>query len=299
MTTGTSPSTDAGYQRSLEVHRQIEALYPHIEQATAYFRGVMPVDSALPRPPETISGVTLDPLVCALAIKAATTKRALLAVCELGDGDNALALARVLLENACLLEWLIRGDGRRRLEAYAMFISVQAERVVQTVHRHHDRFIASGAESEPKSDPFHRGVWKYVFGDKRSYRPTWELDRATGKVEPVTVHDVFKEIAGGQPSFEHDVLYGAIGSDVVHSGPYSLSRILALMGEQQTFVLKPMPAVEACTIALASSNTAMFLVLDSLTQYVGLDLSVELGKLKAQAQADPYAVAASQQNDGS
>lgn len=43
----------------------------------------------------------------------------------------------------------------------------------------------------------------------------------------------------------------------------------------------------------------MFLVLDSLTQYVGLDLSVELGKLKAQAQADPYAVAASQQNDGS
>ena len=160
MTTGTSPSTDAGYQRSLEVHRQIEALYPHIEQATAYFRGVMPVDSALPRPPGTISGVTLDPLVCALAIKAATTKRALLAVCELGDGDNALALARVLLENACLLEWLIRGDGQRRLEAYAMFISVQAERVVQTVDRHHHRFIASGAESKPKSDPFHRSVWK-------------------------------------------------------------------------------------------------------------------------------------------
>ena len=67
------------------------------------------------------------------------------------------------------------------------------------------------------------------------------------------------------------------------------------MGKQQTFVLKPMPAVEACSIALASSNTAMFLVLDSLTQYVGLDLSVELGKLKAQAQGDPYAVAASQQ----
>ena len=46
-----------------------------------------------------------------------TAWRAILAVCELGDGDNALALARVLLENACMLEWLIRGEGRRRLEA--------------------------------------------------------------------------------------------------------------------------------------------------------------------------------------
>jgi hypothetical protein len=68
-------------------------------------------------------------MVCALAIKAATTKRAVFTVCELGDGDNAMALTRVLLENACLLEWLIRGRGRQRLEAYVMFTSVQHERV--------------------------------------------------------------------------------------------------------------------------------------------------------------------------
>jgi hypothetical protein len=44
-----------------------------------------------------------------------------------------------------------------------------------------------------------------------------------------------------------------------------------------------------CTIALASSNVAMFLVLDSLTEYLGLDLSAELGPLKAKSKADPYA----------
>jgi hypothetical protein len=32
--------------------------------------------------------VLLDQFVCALSVKAATTKRAVLALCELGDGDN-------------------------------------------------------------------------------------------------------------------------------------------------------------------------------------------------------------------
>jgi uncharacterized protein DUF5677 len=110
VTTG----NDAGYRRSLEVHDKIEALYPRIEQHAARFRGMTPADSRLPRPPGKTPGLRLDPMVCALAIKAATTKRAVFTLCELGDGDNAMALTRVLLENACLLEWLIRGQGRQR-----------------------------------------------------------------------------------------------------------------------------------------------------------------------------------------
>jgi hypothetical protein len=95
-------SRDEGYQRSLELHHEIESLYPRVEQYKAYFRGLTRVDSTLPHPPGITGGTRVDPLVCALAIKASTTKRAIVAVCELGDGDNALALARVLLENACL-----------------------------------------------------------------------------------------------------------------------------------------------------------------------------------------------------
>ena len=45
---------------------------------------------------------------------------------------------------------------------------------------------------------------------------------------------------------------------------------------------------EMCTIALALSNSAMFLVIDSLTEYLGLDLSAELEPLKATSNADPY-----------
>jgi hypothetical protein len=49
-----------------------------------------------------------------------------------------------------------------------------------------------------------------------------------------------------------------------------------------------MPSREKCTIALASSNQAMFLVLASLTQYIGLDLSAELAPMKAEQAKDPY-----------
>src|SRR5262245_4566111 len=96
MMTANPASRDERYQRSLDVHRKIEALYSRIDDYRAYFRGMTPVDPAIPKPPGRTAGVRMDPVACALAIKAATTKRAILALCELGDGDNALALTRVL-----------------------------------------------------------------------------------------------------------------------------------------------------------------------------------------------------------
>lgn len=288
-----SPTYDAAFQLSLEVHDRIEALYPRIEEHRAYFREMMRPDLRLPRPPGKAPGLLPDPVVCALAIKAATTKRAVLALCELGDGDNAMALTRVLLENACLLEWLIRGDGRRRLEAYVMFTSVQYERVAETINRHKHRFVAAGATAiEVTSDPYHRAVWSTTFRDKkgkptRSDRPTWEFDDSTQEGKPVSVGDLFREIAADEHSYEYDVLYGAIGSDIVHSGPFSLSWILHSLHNRQTFSLQPMPSRDMCTLALAFSNAAMFLVLDSLTEFLGLDLSAELGELKANAKIVP------------
>lgn len=283
--------TDAGYQLSLRLHNELEALYTRIEQHAALFRGLLPVDKRLPRPPGKPPGVRLDPLVCALSMKAATTKRAVFALCELGDGDNAIALARVLLENACLLEWLIRGDGRLRLEAYAMFLSVGHERAVAMINRQRARLIASGADVAPSSDDYHRAVWDHTFKEKngptKSDRPTWSFDLSSGKGEPVRIKAMFEEIAQAG-SFEYEVLYGAFGSEIVHSGPFGLGRTLRSLGER--FVLRVATSSELCTIALSVSNAAMYLVLDSLTQYIGLDLTAELAPMKASAAANPYAL---------
>jgi len=286
---------DEGYRRSVEIHQGIEALYPRIEEASAHFRAMRPVDPSLPKPPGQTRAVWIDPIVCAIAIKAATTKRAVLTLCNVGDGENALILARVLLENAVLLEWLIRGKGRRRLEAYVLFTSVAQERIVEIVERYPQRFLGAGADRDQiASDPEHRAVWTHVFRDHkgrstRSDRATWKFDRDSGRGRPVGVGELFREVEGSEHSFEYDVLYGEIGSDIVHSGPFSLTRTLQLLGGRSTFTLQPIPVADPCAIALASSNTAMFLVLDSFTQYLGLDVSAELTPLKARAQADPYA----------
>jgi hypothetical protein len=289
------PAAEPGYELSLKLHRELEALYPRIEERGLLFRGMTAVDSRLPHPPGRTAGVRLDPMVCALAVKAATTKRAILTLCEAGDGDNALALARVMIENACLLEWLTRGEGRQRLESYVMFLSVVHERVAETIERHRARFDDAGAESRVASDPYHHDIRAHTFQDQRgrptkSDRPTWMFDSQSGEGEPISVRKMFAEIAG-ESSFEYDVLYGAIGSDIVHSGPFSLGRILRGVTSEEKFVLRPAPSRELCTIALASSNTAMYLIVDSLTEYIGLDLSSELAPMKARAAVDPYTLA--------
>jgi hypothetical protein len=273
----------------MDLHRRIEALYDRVEQHGAYFRGLMRVDPAFPKPLGKPMGVRVDPIVCALAIKAATTKRAIVALCEIGDGDNAFVLTRVLLENACLLEWLIRGDGhRRRLEAYAVFTSVAHERVVATLGRFRDRFVAAGAADLPKSDPYQRAVAEQLFGGISEERPTWNL-RDNGTLVRVSVKKMFEDVTYSEQSYEHQIMYGALGSELVHSGPFSLATAITALEERGITFLQSMPNPDKCTIALATSNSAMFLVLDSLNEYVGLGLGDDLAALKAENPKDPEA----------
>ena len=271
----------------MELHRRIEALYSRVEQHGAYFRGVMRVDSALPKSHGKTPGVRVDPIVCALAIKAATTKQAIVALCEGGDGDNAFALTRVLMENAILLEWLIRD--RRRLDVYALFTSVVHERTVAIDQRFRPRF--SAAESTLHSDPYHLAITTDVFGNPRpgDERPTRDLDH-DGTLKPVSIKKMFEAITGTADSYEYLVFYGALGSDIVHSGPFSLASTVTILEPKSRFLLRPIANPDKCSIALAMSNAAMFLVLDSLNEFVGLGLSEDLAVLKAEYQKDPSAV---------
>lgn len=273
----------AAFQRCIELHQRIEALYPRVEQHGAYLRGPLLVDRALPRPPGKPMAVRVDPIVCALAIKAATTKRAIVALCQLGDGDNAFALTRVLMENAVLLEWLIRD--RRRLETYALFTSVMHERTVAVGERFRSRFSAAGADWQVTTDPYHHSVARHVFGDPRDDRPTRELND-DGILNPVFVKRMFEVVTGMPESYEYLVFYAALGSDIVHSGPFSLSGPTALLEQRNIAILKPMPDPGNCTIALAMGNSAMVLVLDSLNEFLGLGLSDELAALKVEHQKD-------------
>src|SRR5688572_20073953 len=100
------PSHDELYADSLEIHHQIEALYPRVAARRAHFRGLRRVSPRIPTPPGRRAVVDTDRVLCALAMKAAATKRAIVALCEAGHGENAFALTRVILENGLLMAWL-------------------------------------------------------------------------------------------------------------------------------------------------------------------------------------------------
>src|SRR4051794_15329276 len=93
------------YAAALQLHHEIESLYPRIEQQRVWFRGAQLVGRNVPLPPGNPRMVETDRVFCALAIKAATTKRAVVSLADADDGDNAIALSRVLTENACLMQW--------------------------------------------------------------------------------------------------------------------------------------------------------------------------------------------------
>ena len=100
------PDRNALYTGSLDIHRRILALYPKVAEKQAWFRGMHVVS---PRIPKVAvggpRGVNTDRIFCALMIRAAATKESIVLLCEAGHGEGAIALSRVLLENAVLMAW--------------------------------------------------------------------------------------------------------------------------------------------------------------------------------------------------
>ena len=121
----------------------------------------------------------------------------------------------------------------------------------------------------------------------RSERPTWEFDDATKQGKAVKGERAFREIAGGAHSYEYDVMYGAIGSDIVHSGPFSLTHTFqGWVVVQRSFSSRWLS--RRCARSRWHLAMGDVLGVDSFTEYLGLDLSAELEPLKAASNADPY-----------
>src|SRR5205809_32560 len=104
----------ATYESSEAIHWRIQGLYPSVEQAKALFRQHQRISHSIPVPTGGPKLLQHDPVFCSLAIRAATTKAAVRTLCEAGDGDSAMILARAVLENGVLMRWLLRGEGRVR-----------------------------------------------------------------------------------------------------------------------------------------------------------------------------------------
>jgi hypothetical protein len=266
------------YDASLEIHRRILTLYPKVATKGALFRDLQVVSSRIPRP--TVGGprgVDTDRVFCALAIRAAATKDSVALLCEAGHGESAMALARVLLENAMLMAWQRLGRGRERLETYVLFVSALRERNVRTMTELRAALPHVFDGREPvESDPRHRATADAVFGDDHTW--AWFPNDA-GTLTKTSIaqmfRDVMERVDRRAVTVEYDLMYH-LGSQEIHSGPYALSYLLAGLKDSQAFFLEPRHAESSRVIALAISNIAMLAVLNTVDDYVGLDMEKDL-----------------------
>jgi hypothetical protein len=283
MTTAPTPT----YLKARELHREIESLYPEVERHRAWFRNMSFVGKNVPLPTGTIPIVDLDRVYCALAIKAATTKRAVLSLCESGDGDSAYTLSRVILENGVLMRWMLDGPGRDRLETYVLFMSVLHEKTIALVNEHFKDRPEMLEIAKDKSDPYHVAIAEAVFDGNDN---TWAYfpSGRPGRLRKIPIAEMFKgagdqgpaaDQGGATRTFGYDGPY-SMASQFIHSGPESLYGILRNLTPRHFFALSPQPCRERCGMALSDSNIAMLIALDALSDYMGLGLERRITKMK-------------------
>ena len=258
------------------VHHQIVALYRKVAECNVWFRRPHRLSSQIPAPISGAREVDTDQAFCALAIKAASTKDSIYLLCEAGHGESALALSRVLFENAVLMAWQRLGPGRQRLETYILFASAQHEHWADTV-------LHLDPQSTPRSDPYHAAVTEAVF---QGYDDTWAYfpnPQRPDKLQKVGMRTMLRDLPGNERPFEYQGLY-RLGCDHVHTSPYSLGYLLAPVAARRMFFLEPLHASDSRVAALAVSNSSMLIVLDVMDEYVGLGIAADVKKLVDLAQ---------------
>lgn len=267
------------YRGSLDIHHRIVAMYPKIAARDARFRSLQEVSTRL-RPAGFRPAVDCDRVLCALAVKAATTKDSIALLCESGHGASALGLMRVLLENAMLMAWQRLGPGRERLETYVLFTSAQQERGADVFKAVAEQIAVDREPKFGEADPYNAAIAQHVFAgndDTWAYFPNPDNPR---ELQRVSMRRMTKEVMEKSRPIEYELFYW-IGSEEIHSGPLSLGPALRKLRSRETFAVEPAHERDGCLQALAISNVAMLSVLKTLDGYAGLGIEEELDQIYA------------------
>lgn len=269
----------ARYLRAVEIHHRVVDLYRAVQRNANRFRAR---DRATLVPEgigafDSYPAIDRDRVVCALALKAATTKDAIFQLCELDLGDDAYCLSRVLLENAISLAWMLHDDRPRRIDTYTMFFAAVRERWRELGRLYYpDNAEIQAAVND--ADHFDRAVSEEVFDGK--YHRTWA--RFDGKevslaqmmaslVSEGTISDGAKPFAYAGAYFD--------GSAWIHSNAWSLAAFTERIQRTDRYLLEPVRATRQRTTALNVSNISMVLLLRALDDFLNLGIDEQLKDL--------------------
>jgi hypothetical protein len=221
--------------------------------------------------------VEADRIFCALALRAVATKDSIFTLCEAGHGEAAVALTRVLLENASLMAWQRLGPGRERLETYVLFSSVLRKQTIENRERFYQEFGWSSDEAKAAAapDPYHEAIAESVF---RGHEDTWayfpDPDNPR-KLKRVGMRQMLEDLTEKERPFEYEVMY-RMGNDQIHTSPFGVAYLLSHVKANKVFFLDVLHARDSRLVALEVSNVLMLVVLQTMDQYAGLGLEANI-----------------------
>ena len=201
-----------------------------------------------------------DRAVCGLVNKAANTHAAVRLLTDAGHGDDAMALGRVLFENAMLLRWLLI-DPVYRLDLYCISADLYRRRWSELALKHyqHDPQIVASAKEAASDSSISVAAF---FGN--TIRRWAQVLHPNGKHHRVNFEEMLKEIAehdGSTSTFQQEVVY-FLHSAYVHSTAHSMKSFATLDSEQH-FRFDLGPNGRHCDTALDGANMAVFIALQS------------------------------------
>lgn len=200
-----------------------------------------------------------------------------------------MALGRVLLENAALLQWLLI-DPVYRLDLYCISDALYRRRWRELIELHFQARPEIVAAAREQVDSAALAVADF-FGN--TIHKWAQVLHPNGKLEYVNFDAMMKEVAahgGSTSSFQHDVVY-FLHSAFVHSTASSMRAFWHLRLERYVrFDLGPNDF--RCDEALDGATIFLFQVLQAASQYFQFDdieaeLDALFARMKSAADLDP------------
>lgn len=280
------------YKRSVEIFEALRALIPKFRERKAFIRMTEPITPRIRNEIDASAGVigaNRDRVVCALVNKGCNTHVAVRILTDGGHGDDAMALSRVLMENAALLQWLLI-DPVYRLELYAISDALYRRRWRELAQEHfqsHPELVSQAmsdvdAQTLAVADFFGNTIHKWA-----------QVLHPDGKAQHVNFEAMMRENAvhgGSKSTFQHDVIY-FLHSSFVHSTANAM-RSFGRLRSERYFTAELGPNDRWCEQALGGSNIFLFQILQSASQYLGFDeiqseLDALFERLKAEVVSPP------------
>jgi hypothetical protein len=264
------------YLRQKAIHERVVAIYPRFNEQRFFFRRAS-VSTRVPRELTTGRhnvGHHQDQIVNALVNKAASTKDAILVLCDAGFGDDALALSRVLAENAIIGAWLMAGNWPVKVDTYALSYQAHKRHFAYIIKQHFDNpKITEAADKVLNAKA--RKIADAVFGNEWQ---KWAL--MPGDKKQTTTGDMLAELSEASSGSRRTFLWDVVWVDIsarVHSTPASVLHISSdLHGSSETFRVQTKRYETGCLQAARISNAMMLLLLEAFDEWLGARLGEQL-----------------------